>query len=402
MAYKYRAYTPDKKIVQGTLDTASESTAEAALYRAGYQRVLSLREVPPGPSLETLIPSFFAIKPRDVIDFSQQLATLLESGLPILTALKLLERQAHRDAFRNLLGGLSEKIQGGDSLPQAISKYPEVFSSTYYQVIKASEQTGNLEVGLRQMAAYLEKQAATRQKIRRAMTYPVGMLLLAIGVVILLVTVALPPLVTLFTTLGSELPPATRLLIATADFMLSYKLHWLGGLLALSLAAFYYSRLPSGRLNLDKLLLRLPVIGTISLEREVQRFCQTSSMLLRAGLGLPRIMESATRIIGNKVIQQALMNVTGKLIQGQGLSQPMAEESLFPPLLVEMIIVGEKTGTLDTNLASLADYYERRVDQRISGLTAMIEPLMTLIIGLVVIALALAVIMPLYTLLRSI
>jgi len=402
MAYKYRAYTLDKKIVQGIADATSESMAEAALYQAGYQRILSLREVAPGPSLETLIPTLFGIKARDVIDFSQQLATLVESGLPILTALQLLEGQAPKAAMKKIIAGLVEEIRGGNSLSSALGNYPQAFSNAYCQVIKASEQTGRLEVGLKQMVTYLEKQVATKQKITRAMIYPTLVILLAIGVVILLVTVALPPLVSLFTSLGAELPWMTRLLITAADFITTYKLYILGGLFVLIGAAFSYVRTPAGRLNLDKLLLKLPVIGAINLERNIQQFCQITSMLLKAGLRLPQIMELATRTTGNRIIRQALMNVADKLLQGQGLSQPMAENSLFPPLLVEMIVVGEKTGTMDTSLATLANYYEQRVDQRFGALISMIEPLLTVVIGLVVVFIALSMITPLYTILRSI
>ena len=401
MTYKYRAYTLDKKIVQGNLDAASESMAEAALYQAGYQRVLSLREVPPGPNLETLIPTLFGIKTRDVIDFSQQLATLFESGIPILTALQLLEGQAPKAAMKRIISGIVEEIRGGSPFSQALSKYPQAFSNTYCQVIKASEQAGNLEVGLRQMASYIEKQVTTKQKITRAMIYPAVVLLLAIGVVGLLITVALPPLVSLFTSLGAELPGTTRLLMAVADFTINYKFYLLGGLLILITAVFGYVRLPAGRLNLDKLLLKLPIIGTINLERNMQQFCQITSMLLKAGLRLPQIIGLTTQTVGNKIIRQALTDVTAKLVQGEGLSQPMAENPLFPPLLVEMIVMGEHTGTMDNTLATLADYYEKRVDQRVGILTSMLEPLVTVFVGLVVIFIALSMITPLYSVLRT-
>lgn len=401
MTYKYRAYTLDKKIVQGNLDAASESMAEAALYQAGYQRVLSLREVPPGSNLETLIPTLFGIKARDVIDFSQQLATLFESGIPILTALQLLEGQAPKAAMKRIISVIVEEIRGGSPFSQALSKYPQTFPNTYCQVIKASEQAGNLEVGLRQMASYMEKQVTTKQKITRAMIYPAVVLLLAVGVVGLLITVALPPLVSLFTSLGAELPGTTRLLMAVADFTINYKFYLLGGLLILITAGFGYVRLPAGRLNLDKLLLKLPIIGTINLERNMQQFCQITSMLLKAGLRLPQIIGLATQTVGNKIIRQALTDVTAKLVQGEGLSQPMAENPLFPPLLVEMIVMGEHTGTMDNTLATLADYYEKRVDQRVGILTTMLEPLVTVFVGLVVIFIALSMITPLYSVLRT-
>ena len=402
MAYKYRAYTTDKRIVQGTIDVVTESMAEGALYQAGYQRILSLKEVQPTElSLEKLIPTLFGIKTQEVIDFSRQLATLIESGISIHTALQLLEGQVSKAAFKKIIVGLIEEIRGGSSLSQALSKYPQVFSSAHCQVIKASEQSGNLEVGLRQVADYMERRAATTQKVTRAMAYPILILLMAIGVSALLITVALPPLVRLFTSLGTELPWMTRLLIAIADFLISYKFYLLGGLSALIILTIGYVRLPSGKLNMDRLILRAPIIGPINIERNMSRFCQTTSMLLKAGLRLPQIMEMVTQTVGNRIIRQSLRDVRDKLFQGQGLSQPMSEIDLFPRLLVEMVVVGEKTGTLDSTLATLADFYERRVDQRIDIFTSMIEPFLTIVIGLVVVFIALSMITPLYSILRA-
>jgi type IV pilus assembly protein PilC len=401
MAYKYQAYTADKKIVQGTIDIATESLAEGALYRAGYQRILSLKEVPPAPSLEKLIPSLFGIKPQEVIDFSNQLATLIESGVTLLTSLHLLEGQASKPALKKIIGGLVEEIQGGTSLSQALGRYRHVFSNTYCQVIQASEQTGNLELGLRQAASHLEKQVASTQKIKRAMLYPAFVLIMAIGVSILLITVALPPLVGLFTSLGAELPWTTRLLIAVTNFMTDNSPYILGGLLALIISIIGWLRLPSGKLAIDRLVLRTPVIGAISIELNAQQFCQTTSMLLKAGLRLPQVMDIVIQTTRNRIIRQAFYRVSDRLLQGEGLSPPMAEMELFPHLLVEMIAVGEKTGTMDDTLTTLSDFYGKRVDRKIDTLISMMEPALTLAVGLVVVFLALSMITPLYSILRT-
>jgi len=402
MTYLYRVYTLDKRIVQGTIDAASESMAEETLYRAGHQRVLSLEEVRPGLSLERLIPTLFGVKTQDVIDFSRQLATLIESGVTILTALQLLEGQASRAALQKVIAGLIEELRGGSSFSQALSKYPQAFSYSYCQVMKASEQAGNLEVGLRQVADYMEKQAATKKKVVRALTYPAMVLLMALGVCVLLITVVLPPLIGLFTSFGTELPWMTRLLIAVAGFLIDYQLYLLGGLFTLVILVVVYMRQPAGKLTMDRLMLKIPVISSITIQRNMRHFCQTTSMLLKAGLLLPQIMHIVTQTVGNRIIRQALGEVREKLVQGQGLSQPMATIELFPRLLVEMIVVGEKTGNLESTLASLADFYEERVSQRIDTLTSMIEPALTVVIGLVVAFIALSMITPLYSLMGSI
>ena len=401
MAYKYKAYTSDKKIVQGTIEVTSENLAEGALYRAGYQHILSLQEIPPGLSLERLIPTLFGVKTQEVIDFANQLATLIESGITILNSLKLLQQQSSKKSLIKTINGLVEEIQGGNSLSHALGDYPQVFPNTFTQVIRASEQAGNIEVGLRQAAGYMEKQALAGQKIKRAMLYPIFVLLMAAGVCVLLITVAMPPLVGLFESLGAELPGMTTMLMNATNFFLDNALYVILSLFVIIMSIIGLLRLPSVKLAKDRLMLKIPVIGSLNIERSVQHFCQTASMLLMAGLRLPQIMEITIQTNRNRIIRQALSKVRDRLIQGEGLSQPLSEIDIFPPLLVEMVVVGEKTGSMDSTLATLSDFYTRKVDRRIDTLISMIEPALTVVIGVVVIFIALSMITPLYTILRS-
>ena|GEM_PF-138150 len=401
MTYKYIAYTADKKVVEGRIEVASESLAEGALYQAGFQNILSLEEIIPGMSLEKLIPSFFGIKTQEIIDISNQLATLVKSGITLVTALKLLEGQTRKKPLKNIFRGLIEEIQGGNSLSQALARYPQAFSTTYCQVIKASEQAGNMEIGLRQAASYMEKRAQANQKIKRAMAYPIFVLLMAVGVSILLVTVALPPLMHLFKSLGANLPWMTRMLIAVTDFFTHHYLFILGGLVVAVLIAVWLLRLPSVKLARDRFLLKIPLLGNIAIERGMALFCQTGAMLLRAGLRLPQVIDIVIQANRNQIIRQAFSNVKERLVQGEGLAQPMAENQLFPSLLVEMMVVGEKTGTMDETFGTLAEIYERKVDRKVDALISMIEPVLTVLIGLVVIFIALSMITPLYSILRS-
>jgi type IV pilus assembly protein PilC len=402
MIYKYRAYSTDKKLVEGKIEVASENVAEATLYHAGFQNIISLEETRPGPGIEKLMPTFFNIKSRDVIDASNQLATLIQSGITLSSALKLLEGQATKKVLKKVLNGLTEEVQAGNAFSQALARYPQAFPSTYIQIIRASEQAGTLEVGFKQAAKYLEKQAYANQKILRAMTYPAFVLILAVFVSILLITVALPPLINLFNSLNVELPWTTRLLVNIAGFFTSNSLPVLGGVIIIIISILLLLRLPSLKLERDKLLLRLPIIGKLYIERSMGLFCQTASMLLQAGLRLPQVIELVIQTNHNQVIRNALNKVRERLVQGEGLSQPMSENKLFPSLLTEMALVGEKTGTMDTTLGTLADFYEREVDRKIDSLIAMIEPILTLFIGGVVIFIALSMITPLYSILKSI
>lgn len=401
MAFKYQAYTPDKKIVQGTIEVTSEGMAEDALYRAGYQYILNLRETPAAFNLERFLPTLFGVRPQEVIDFSNQLATLLDSGVPILTSLQLLGGQSARKPLKKIIHGIIEEVKGGNSLSQALGNHTNYFHDTYRQVIRASEQAGQLGTGLRQAALYMEKQLITGRKVKRAMVYPAFILLMAVAVTILLITVALPPLVSLFQSVGADLPLVTRGLIGTGSFLLDNGLYVLAGIILVIIAGFGLLRLPSVRLARDGLWLKLPLVGRVIIERSLQHFCQTAAMLLNAGLHLPLILEIAIQTSRNQVIRRALGKVRERLVQGEGLAEPLAESELFPPLLAEMVAVGEKTGSIDTTFATLADFYENKVGRRIDGMIAMIEPVMTVIVGIVVIFIALSMITPMYTILRS-
>jgi type IV pilus assembly protein PilC len=401
MTYKYTAYSTDKKIVHGTLEVASESIAEGALYRAGFERILSLKETTPGLSLERLLPSFFGVKTQEVIDFANQLATLVASGVTILMSLDLLAGQTRKKVLKQIIIGLTEEIREGGSLSQALGRYPKVFPDTYRQVIKASEQTGRLEVGLRHAAGYTEKQSTANQKIQRAMAYPAFVLLMAAGVSVLLITIALPPLVELFKSLHAQLPWTTRWLMGIMGFVLVNKLYLLAGVVAVIILVILLLRLASVQTAKDRLILKIPVIGTISIERSMQQFCQTTAMLLTAGLRLPQIMEIVVQANRNRIIRQALSGIRDRLVQGEGLAQPMSESGLFPPLLIEMMAVGEKTGAMDTTLATRAEFYEKKIDRSVDLIITMIEPTLTVLVGLVVIFIALSVITPLYSILKS-
>jgi type IV pilus assembly protein PilC len=402
MIFKYIAYSTDKKLVEGRIDVANESFAEATLYGAGFENIISLEEVAPRAGVEKLLPSLFGVKSRDVIDTTNQLATLIQAGITLSSALRLLEGQTTKKALKKVLSKLIEEIQAGNSLSQALALYPQVFSNTFCQTIKASEQAGNLDAGLKQAAKYLEKQSHANQKITRAMMYPTFVLLMAIGVAILLTVVALPPLANFFASLNAELPWTTTLLINVSHFITSYGLILLGVIVVVILLIPISLRYPSVRLARDQMFLKIPIIGKIIIERSMGMFCQTASTLLQAGLRLPQVFDIVIQTNRNQVIRSSLVKVKERLVQGEGLWQPMSEDKLFPPLLVEMAMVGEKTGTMDVTLGTLADFYTQEVDRKIDALIAMIEPSLTIIIGLIVVFIALSMITPLYSILGSI
>jgi len=387
-------------VLRGAITADSEDAAEAALLNAGY-RVLSLREGHP-VSVERLLPTLFGVRQQHVIEISQQLADLIGSGVNIVAALRLLRGQTSRPAVRTVIAGLVEELEEGGSFSGALNRYPDVFPHEYRQVMAVSEQAGNLEDGLRQVTAYMERRLAIKKKVTRALAYPALVLVMAIAVVALFVTIVLPPLATLFASFGTELPWTTKAMIAAAHFFTHHGATVIGGLLAGAALAALYGRTESGRLTLDRLLLIVPLVGSLNVDRSMAHFCQTAAMLLRAGLPLPQIMSTVLQTAGNRIVRQSLQEVREGLIQGQGLAGPIAADPLFPDLIAEMLAVGETTGSIDTTLASLASFYEQRVGRRINSLTSMIEPTLTAAVGLLVALIAVSIVTPLYSVLGAV
>lgn len=263
-------------------------------------------------------------------------------------------------------------------------------------MINVGEQTGSLETVLKSLASYTERQAASASKIKQAMLYPVVVFVLGIAVGVIMITVLLPPLVDMFGRLGGTLPLPTRILIGSLTFMENYGLFVMVGIIALAVVGFMYSRTPNGRYFIDTLILKIPLIGRINLITELSRCCRSLSLLFRAGLPLPEVMALTIQATNNRVVSSALSIVESGMLRGQGLAKPMSTNHVFPSLMVEMTRVGEETGNLDDSLIVVAENYEIEADRRTQTLLSLIEPIMTIVMGLGIGFLALSVFMPIY------
>ena len=401
MPYKYVAQDADGNTVKGTLDVANSSQAEESLANAGYTPV-SISKVRPMPKLEEVFPSLYGVKSEDVTNFSRQLATLLEAGLTLPQALQLLEVQAESAAFRKVIAGLRTELEGGGSFSDALSKYPNAFSDIYVHMATAGEHSGDLALALRQAVDYIERGQVAIKKVKRALTYPAIILIVALLVILVLVTYVLPKLLDMFDKMDAELPLPTRILKATSDFAGDNIGLLFAVVIGVIIAAVLYMRTPSGQRLRDRVLLRMPLIKVVILFSNLALFSRTGSTLMAAGVPLPRIMDIVVQVTPNSVISNALKEVQEGLVQGHGLSKPMAMNKLFPPLLVQMMTVGEQTGTLDSSLENVATFYESEVSNRLDVLTSMLEPMIVVGIAVVVGFIALAVIMPMYTILGTV
>jgi len=383
MDYQYMAYTQDRRLVKGKISAASEEAATSLLSYGGYQ-LISLKAVTPFLNAGRL--QFFTsrVSAKEVIMFSRQLALLLESGTDIITSLGLLQGQVANRGFKKAISEIMADIRGGSSLSSAMGKHPRVFPEMYHRTIAAGEQGGNLDVVLRQMADYLERSVITAKKIKAALTYPV--MLAGIGVVVvgILVKFVLPSFTSLYSAFGAKLPPLTKLVMDAANWFNANLFGLLFGLIGVVLLVLVYTRTPAGRYNLDKLLLKLPVIGRVNLLNELSRCCRTIALLFKVGLPLPDILAQAIYSTKNRVVIQALTEVRQELIRGEGLSKPMAKRDLFLPLMVQMAGVGEETGNLDNTLITVAQSFEIEADDKTSAAIGLIQPALVVGIALVI------------------
>jgi type IV pilus assembly protein PilC len=397
MDFAYTAFTEDKRLVKGKVSAISEEAAAELLGYGGY-RVVSLKATISLFNKEKLLAQFSRVKPAEIVMFSRQLALLLESGTDIVTSLDLLQNQISNQTLRNIVAEVASDIRGGSSMSIAMSKHPQAFSQIYHRAIAAGEQGGNLEVVLRQMADYIEKGVVTQKQIKSALTYPAIVVVVAILVVAILVTRVFPTFAGLYSQFGVELPLATRILIAITNWTNQYGLFLLLGIVIAVAAIYIYIRTPDGKYRWDTLMLRMPVFGRIIHLSELSRCCRTMSMLVKIGLPLPEVMAMAIHTSNNKFVVDNLTGVQQDLIRGQGLSQPMARRQFFLPLMTQMVKVGEETGNLETSLTTVANDFEVESADKTKAAVGLIQPIVTIIIGLVIGFVVLAMFSALYSL----
>ena len=316
LSYRYVAATNQGKLVKGTIKATNEVVAERLLIEQGYTPV-NVEVAPSMFSLEETLPSIFKVKPRDVIVFSRQLATLLRSGISLLPALEILQGQVTTGrVFKKILETITNDLGSGTSFSQAISKHPKAFSDIYCRTIAVGEQSGSLEIVLNRMADYHEKQGAIATKVGKALSYPLMIMGVGIVVVIILMTVVMPQLLSMFTAMSADLPLPTRILIWLTDFLTANILYLLIAGVLLAAVALWMVKQPSGRRLLDRLKLTIPIIGPATLMGELARFCRTMSVLISAGLNLQEVMEMIPQSSNNRVIRDALSQVNEGLLLG--------------------------------------------------------------------------------------
>ena len=383
MPYRYLAYDSTGAEKKGVLQVEREETAERLLYERGLTTA-KLTKVRAGFDLVKWFPTYFGPKARDVIVFSNQLANLVESGVALLTGLNLMAEEVSSKPLQKVLHEVIEDIRQGSAISDALAKHPLVFPTIYHRMINVGERTGNLGPVLRQLAIHLEKEHTTKSKIRSSMTYPAVVLALTFVVVLILLNFTLPPLLALYSEFEAQLPWPTRFLMSTSEFFLNNRLFIFLGLVFLIMAVYFYFQRPLGKKQLAHMALKFPVIGKINTFGNSARFSRTLATLLSAGLQLTESIDLTGKTIQNTVLNKEIDILQQETLQGRGIAVPLSQSLYFPQMLAQVVRVGEETGSLDTQLITLAGYYEEEVDRSLKTLTELLEPGMVVFVGIIV------------------
>ena len=342
--------------------------------------------------------SFFdkRVKPKELMQFSRQLAAFVRAGIPILDGLSLLQQDTTNPTMVRALADMEDSLRRGDTLSAALERSPKVFSKAYRSMLRSAELTGNLDTVLERVAGYLERDVDARSKIKAASVYPAVIVVMSIGVVTLLVAYVLPKFKVFFNGFHTRLPLPTRMLINSANFLTDW--WWLLLTLAVvSGAGFLYAwRQPRSRFAIDRMILRTPVMGPLLRFAMVERFCRILSSMLQAGVSLPEAMTVSAEAMNNAVVESALAEAREGIMRGEGLAGPLGRTALFPPAARQMLKVGEDTGSIDAQLDAAARYYEREVDDKLKRLTSLFEPVILIVMGCIVGFVAIALVSAMY------
>jgi len=396
MQYSYVVSTEDNRIAKGKLSAGSEESAIELLTNSGY-RILNLKEFTPFFSAAKLTAQLTPVKATETIMFTRQLALLLESGVDIVTSLELLQAQSTNRTFKKIMADVVSDIRGGSPLSDALGKHPRAFSTVYHRLVSVGEKSGNLETVLRRAADYMERIVLTQKSVKNALLYPIILFVVTIAVVGILVGYVLPAFTGLYSSFGVELPTPTRVLLSTTAWLQQYGIFILIAMAIVIALGFIYTRTPAGKYQWSHLMLTIPRIGRINLLNELSRCCRSMSLLYGSGLPLQEILTLIIQGTSNKAMSKALAAVHQSMIAGAGLSGPMGRNKLFLPLMVQMTSVGEETGNLDNTLSTVAESFEFEADDKTKALIAFITPAMTIIIGLIVGAVALSLFSAMYS-----
>jgi len=391
--FKYTAKTRSGTAQKGEIDATDRNNA-VSLLRQRQLVVTGMKAKPKDIAIN--LPGIGGVKEKDIVVFTRQFATMIEAGLPLVQCLDILSRQAENKEFGSTIAGVKNAVESGESFADALRRYPKVFDNFYANMVEAGEAGGILDTILSRLAGYMEKARALKGKVKSALVYPAAIISIAGLVIIFLMTFVIPVFAEMFESFGGVLPAPTRLVMYLSHLIKQYIIYAipLVGVVIYLFIRFY--KTDRGRLLIDSIMLKAPVFGSLIQKAAVAKFTRTLGTLIGSGVPIIDGLTITARTAGNKVVENSVFSVIGSVKEGQSLAEPLARQAIFPPMVVQMIEVGESSGALDAMLDKIADFYDEEVDAAVSALTSLLEPGLMVFLGVTVGFIVVAMYLPIF------
>jgi type IV pilus assembly protein PilC len=390
--YKWEGKTLRGEKRKGEMEAPDEGSVRAHLRQ---QNVIPTKVVAKGKEISFSFGRQKVTK-KDVAVFTRQLATMIDAGLPLVQSLDILGMQQENKTFQKVTKNIKESVEGGSTFAGALGKHPKVFDELYVNLVVAGEEGGILDNVLNRLAVYIEKSEALKKKIKSALVYPSTIVGVAIIVVAVLMIFVIPVFDKMFTSMGHTLPLPTLIVIGISGILKKFVLLIIVALVILIFLLRRYYSTEKGKFNIDSLILKSPVFGMLFRKVAVARFSRTLSTLITSGVPILDGLTITSKTAGNKPIEYAIMKARSSISEGETIAEPLARSEIFPPMVTQMIAVGESTGSLDSMLSKIADFYEEEVDVAVATLTSLLEPLLMVFLGVTVGGIVIAMYLPIF------
>jgi type IV pilus assembly protein PilC len=395
--FNWEARSKSGSVQKGVMDASSAASVEAQLKKYGLTGI-NIREE--GKRLEFKLPGFGGgkVDTKDLVVFTRQFATMIDSGLPLVQCLDILASQQDNKTFKTILYKVKESVESGSTFADALSKHPKAFDDLFVNMVAAGEVGGILDTILNRLAAYIEKAMKLKKRVKGAMVYPTTIMAIAVIVVGVILVFVIPTFAKMFADFGGELPGPTRFVIGLSEFCKKYIFVMIAACFLIRYAIVKYYATPKGRKVIDGALLKAPIVGPLIRKVSVAKFTRTLGTMISSGVPIMDGLDIVAKTSGNKIVEEAIYKVRQAISEGKTIAEPLAASGVFPPMVVQMIAVGEATGAMDTMLNKVADFYDDEVDDAVGALTSMMEPLLMVFLGTAVGGLVIAMYLPIFKL----
>ena len=392
--YKWEGKTAKGAIKKGETEAPNEAAIRIHLRQ---QNIIPTKISSKAKGITISLPFFKKkVNQRSVAIFTRQLATMIDAGLPLVQSLEVLSSQQEDKLFKKIIREIKEDVEGGSTFAGALKKHPAAFNELFTNLVVAGEEGGILDTILNRLAVYIEKAEALKKKVKSALIYPATIVTVAVAVVMILMLFVIPVFETMFSSAGQSLPLPTLIVLTISKLIKKYIIIFIPALILLFFLFKRYYRTQNGKAVVDRLLLKLPVFGPLFRKIAVARFSRTLGTLVSSGVPILDGLSIVSRTSGNRAIEIAIMNARASIREGETIAEPLNRSALFPPMVIQMISVGESTGALDSMLSKIAEFYEEEVDVAVANLTSLLEPMLMIFLGVVIGGVVIAMYLPIF------